>query len=189
MNSVYVLINGAHSFDTPDGSRYSVETYARSRNELPSALRLKSSGNFNWTTELDCEGLPTSPHATNDAVDIFLEAWSRELIIVVGDRHGYAIRIADGTILGCAPATFTGRDSLDFFFASASPDSSNFAVASTSSVAIFAPSGRVLAAEAPGGLVVSCSWSSPSELSYTEQDANALSPVYQTRTIRCPAPG
>lgn len=189
MNNVYVLINGQLSFDTPAGARLCVETYARYRNELPSGLHLKSSGNFNWTTELDCEGLPTSPHATHNVVDIFLKAWSNELIVVVGDRHAYAIRSTDGAILGCAPATFTGRDSLDFFFASASPNSSQFAVASTSSVAIFGLSGRPLVVEAPGGLVVSCSWSSPSELTYTEQDANALSPVYRTRTLRCDAPG
>ena len=116
---------------------------------------------------MEGEGLPTSCYATHDAVDFFVaELGNGEVVIVVGDRFGFALRASDGEILSRFSTRFTGRESLDFFAALASPDQTGFVVCSTRQLCILASSGQLLWEEEVSGMLTSCVWTTPNTVRF-----------------------
>jgi hypothetical protein len=179
------LLDGRSELALSTGSRLTIETFSSRREGLPSGPTLRSIGKANWRTELEGEGLPTSPHATHDAVDFFTtELDDGKVILLVGDRFAFSLSASDGRVIGRATTHFTGRESLDVFFAAPSPDATRFVIASTKRISIFASSGEVLADEEISGLITVCSWVSPTTVAYESRNLDGLEMSLQSGILR-----
>ena len=179
------LLNGHCELELFPGSKLTIESFRSRRDGLPSGPTLRSKGTAMWTTELEGEGLPTSPHLTQDAVDFFAaELGGGSVIVVAADRFAFALRTSDGKVISRVATRFTGRNSLDsFFFASPSSDEKRFVIASTKRITVFASSGKVLADEDVPGLVTACSWVSPSSVAYEWQDLDREETTLESRFL------
>lgn len=183
MNS-RALLCGNDAFQLSTGSTLRITGFRGRREGLLSGPILTCTGRAIWTTELECESLPTSEHGVADAVDFFAtELGAGSVVVLIGDRYGFSLNARDGRVIGRIETLFTGKESLDVFFAQPSPDGTMLLVASTRRIGVFEASGEVLADTVMPGLMSSCGWRDERTVEYQLTELEALEPQIISGTI------